>query len=171
MPMTSDAFPFKEIIPLINVGLLGVGALLGMVIQSWIDRGTTASNRLFEERLKTLNEIWTTLIEVKLIYARKISLGHKKWIEKYKDEATDTVNKFRNSIDRAQVILDAPVVEALRNIDGYLHSLLFDDNQKPSDYAKEINNLTDRLEKAVEKSMRKKTHKITLKLPIREEEL
>ena len=145
--------------------LLAVGSgltLLGTLVQAAIQRRTSSSNRLFELRLEALTGVWAELISVRDIFAAKIPLGHTKWAAERGAEAKAALNRFRCEVDRSQVVLDGGVTLVLRRIDTYLYQRLCEDDQKPSDYAREFGALVKKLEAVVNDSMRRSTHRVSL---------
>jgi hypothetical protein len=129
--------------------LLAVGAgltLFGALAQAAINRRTSSSNRLLELRVEALSTIWIELVATRDIFGDKIALGHPRWLKERSKDAASALNRLRCQVDRSQVILDASVTGALREIDSYLFLFLREDEQKPSVYAREFGDLIAKLD-------------------------
>jgi len=139
--------------------------LLGVLLKSWLDLKSTTSNRLFDERIFALKDVWGKLIDVKSKCDLKISLGYERWALKCFEDAKQASREFQTSINRAQIILNAPVIQALRNIDAYFYLFInMEEGVKTSDYINDLKALIGKLEKEIQKMMRQDIHTITLDL-------
>jgi len=100
---------------------------------------------------------------VKDVYAAKIPLGHANWVKSHKVEAEEKLNSFRHSVDANQVILPKTIIENLREIDSYMHELLWsEEGQKPSEYVAEINKQLASLSTEANSCFKKRTHAIDI---------
>jgi len=145
--------------------LAGAGlTLLGALAQAALDRRTVSTSKILELRLEALNRIWTELVATRNIFEEKFQLGHARWVEVRGRAAEDALNRFRNEIDRSQVLLDANVTKVLREIDAYLYLLLSEEQQKPSAYIEEFGGLLHNLERTIEATLNRVNQRITLAL-------
>jgi hypothetical protein len=143
-----------------------IGAAIAIIsswVKAWIDRETATSNELLKQRIKALNDIWLCFIKAKNTYVHKVEMGHAKWLKEYKNEAQKDIDAFREEIDKNQIILPCEIVEALREIDIYLFNVLALDDQKSSDYIKDIDKLLNDLSEKTNAVLGKRTHAINLK--------
>lgn len=138
-------------------------AIISSWVNAWINRETATSNELLKQRIKALNDIWLCFIKAKNTYACKVPMGHAKWLKEYKDKAQNDIDAFREEIDKNQIILPCEIVEVLREIDIYLFNLLSLDDQKSSDYKKDIDKLLNDLSEKTNAVLGKRTHAINLK--------
>lgn len=72
-----------------DILLLIIGAVIALFsiwATAWIERETSASNEVFNQRLHALSEIWLAFMAVKDVYAIKIAKGHENWIISNKEE-------------------------------------------------------------------------------------
>ena len=100
--MTNDFL--KEIV---LVALGAITALVGASFKAWLDRGTYVSNKLFEQRLSTLNVLWLKFSDVKPIFWQKIALGYDNWRIRHYSEAERVLYEFKTEVDKSQMILDS----------------------------------------------------------------
>uniref|UniRef100_UPI0040565975 hypothetical protein n=1 Tax=Candidatus Electronema sp. TaxID=2698783 RepID=UPI0040565975 len=143
-----------------------VGAATAIIfnwVKAWIDRETATSNELLKQRIKALNDIWLCFIKAKNTYVHKFEMGHAKWLKEYRNEAQKDIDAFREEIDKNQIILPCEIVEVLREIDIYLFDVLGLDDQKFSDYKKDIDKLLNNLSEKTNAVLGKRTHAINLK--------
>jgi len=138
-------------------------ALISSWAKAWIDRETATSNELLKQRIQALNGIWLCFIKAKNTYSHKVTMGHAKWLERYKEEAQKDINNFRSEVDANQIVLPHEIIEALRNIDAYMLGVLDMDYQKPSEYVDEIERLLCLLSDKTNSALSKRTHKVNLK--------
>lgn len=139
-------------------------ALFSTWVKSWIDREAHCSNEIFKQRMSCLNKIWFLFYEVKNIFGKKISLGHSKWVEQDSDEAREKLDAFRRAIDESQIVLGQEIISGFRELDVYLYVLMTDEEQKPSQYISELNEILNKLSKVINKNMDKRVHKVDLNL-------
>lgn len=145
--------------------LLLLGSLLtlaGVFVKAWIDAASGSSALLFERRLDALHAVWERFNTVRRIYGAKISLGHTRWLAERGDEAKAAVDEFRSAIDNSQITLDASVVAVFYELDQFFYLLLFEDENMPGAYARDLRKLLNRLQEAIQKNMRSHYHQITL---------
>lgn len=142
---------------------LGSGVTLVVTLASaFLQRLTASSALLFERRLEALNAVWAALVQARSEFTPRVGMGHKNWMElKYKS-ALSALDRFQRAIEINQVLLDAQVVLALRAIDVYLYTLPDEEDLTASQFVSELRRLTQALESAVQKSMRRITHRVTL---------
>lgn len=138
-------------------------ALLSSRVKAWIDRETAISNDLLSRRIQSLNDIWLFFIPVKKVFAKKISFGHQKWLEKYQVVAQKELDTFRDKIDQNQIVLPMEIIDELREIDLYLNNVLYREAQMPSEFVSELETHLNSLSKITNKMLSKRTHLIHLK--------
>lgn len=149
-----------------NLMYLIVGAAIGIIsswIKAWIDRETATSNELLRLRIQALNAIWLRYMKARDTYSHMASMKYKDWLEKHKDNATVDINAFRAEIDKHQIVLPHEIVDALRDIDTYMHGLLFLEDKTTGQYKKEIDDYLATLTEKSNSVLTKRTHSINLK--------
>jgi hypothetical protein len=139
-----------------------ISTLVGVWISAWLQRSTASSSHVFERRLAALTDLWTALVEVQQQFVPKIPKGHAAWKEESYEAALSALNRYRTALEVKQILLDADVVVALRDLDIFFYLTLDEDEQKPSAYIAEHNRLIKALERAVQRSMRQRIHHVTL---------
>lgn len=159
--MTSDFL--KEII-LFALG--GIVALAGAGLKAWLDRGTYVSNKIFEERLSSLNALWLKFNDVKTIFLQRIPLGYDNWRSQYYSEAERVLYDFRTAIDRSQMILDSEIITAFRSVHKYLFLSKDNKAQAPETFTSELGDEILKLSSKVNSTMAKRSHNIFLQLSI-----
>lgn len=148
-----------------NILFLVVGALITLVaswFKSKLDRETAMSNDLFKQRIQSLNAIWLSFLSLRTSFADKVPMGHKEWKDENGEKARKDLDIFRAKIDENQVILPCPVINALREIDKNLASVLNMDDQQASDYTAKLEKLLKKLTEVVQETFSMKTHAINL---------
>lgn len=139
-----------------------ISTLAGVWLSSWLQRSTASSSHVFERRLDALTEVWTALVEVQQQFVAKISKGHAAWKKESYDVALNTLNRYRTALEEKQILLDADVIVAFRELDMFFYLTLVEEEQRPSAYVAERAKLIKALELAVQRSMRQRTHHVTL---------
>ena len=147
---------------LLFIILGAVVALLSSWVKACIDRETKTSNQLLQQRIQSLNDIWLLFIPLKRTFAKKISLGHEKWLEKYHDTALKELDTFRDKIDQNQIILPVEIINEFRKIDSYLDEVLYLETQKPSEFDRNLKNHLNSLSIITNRVLSKRTHSIKL---------
>jgi len=137
-------------------------ALISSWVKSWIERESVCSNEIYKQRISCLNEIWRAFYEVKEIYGNKISMGHKKWLSTHREESLEKLNKFRRVIDDSQIVLSKEIIVEFRELDTYLYTLIFEDENVPSEYVAELNLILEKISSAINTHMNKRVYKIDL---------
>jgi len=139
-------------------------ALMSAWTKSWIERESVCSNEIYKQRITFLNKIWCSFYEVKNVYGAKVSMGHENWINSHREDALNKLNAFRRDIDESQIVLSKDIVSEFRELDSYLFTLLDEEEQKPSEYVKELNVILKRVSKSINENMNKRVYKIDLHL-------
>ncbi len=154
-----------ELLPTITGAAIAlISGLITALVKSWIDREAHCSNEVFKQRISCMNQIWSSFYEVKNIYGSKITLGHSKWLAQNRDKALEKLNAFRKTIDESQIVLSHEIISGFRELDTYLFTLLDDEDQKPSQYELDLNEILDKLSKTINQNMYKRVYKVDLHL-------
>ena len=95
-------------------------------------------------------------------FGPKVSKGHAAWKKEHYDTALNTLNRYRTVLEERQILLDADVTVALRELDMFFYLTLDEEEQRPGAYVTERAKLIKALELAVQSSMRRRTHEVTL---------
>ena len=136
--------------------------LVGAIVKTWLDRRTHSSNRIFELRVEALNRVWQAFNEMKGLFATPVEIGFDPRSQENVQRAGEALTTFRRSIDNAQVVLPAEVIDVLRRMDELYFLYLRDDQQRPSNFQRELKRLLDELTTAANKTFGKQTHLIKL---------
>ena len=136
--------------------------LVGAIVKTWLDRRTHSSNRIFELRVEALNRVWQAFNEMKGLFAIRIEIGFGRWSQDYAQKAAEALATFRRSIDNAQVVLPAEVIDVLRRMDELYYLYLGDDQQRPSNFNRELKRLLGELTTAANNTLAKQTHLVKL---------
>lgn len=139
-------------------------SLSSVALKSTLDRQSYCSNKLFEGRLEALNKIWQALVLTAGIFARKITKGHKTWLEEDREEALKSLDDFKNTVNFNGIMLDAQVVSALLSLDSFWYETLLGDDQSPAEYVSCLNNHMNKLNNAINKTLNMRYHAIHLQL-------
>ncbi len=156
----TNAF-LKEIV-LFALGAIAV--LVGVGLKAWLDRGTYVSNKIFDERLSTLNRLWLKFNDVKAIFLQRVPLGYDNWRSRHYSEAETVLYELRTSIDRSQMILDSEIIAAFRSVHEFLFLSKDNKAQQPAAFTSELGRRISKLSDKVNSTMAKRNHKISLRL-------
>jgi len=138
--------------------------LAGAIVKSWLDRRTHSSTRVFEMRVDALNRIWQAFNEMKGLYASRVERGLAEWESEVSHDARRALTHFRRSIDNAQVVLPAEVIDVLRRIDEVY--FLYDGNPDAIgiQFLRDVRVLLQELTTVVNAAMSQPTHQLDLRL-------
>lgn len=148
-----------------DIVLIFLGTLIAFVsfwAKAIVDRQTIASNELLKQRMACINDIWVQFIKVKKVYFKRMC--NDDWLNEHGKNAKEQLDKFREKIEKNQIILPSDVTKAFLELDYYFSALQYDNNKMTSVFRKELNVKLNDLSTAINKSSSKKTHKIHIKL-------
>ncbi len=112
--------------------------------------------------MEALNRVWQAFNEMKGLFATPVEIDFDPRSQENVQKAGEALTTFRRSIDNAQVVLPAEVIDALRRMDELYYLYLGDDQQRPSNFQRDLKRLLDELTTAANKTLAKQTHLVKL---------
>lgn len=164
MPFLSDAMTNDFLKAIVLFALGAIAALVGAGLKAWLDRGTHVSNKIFDDRLSTLNSLWLKFNDVRAIFLQRIPLGYDNWRSRHYSEAEKVLYEFLAAIDRSQMILDSEIIAAFRSVHEFLFLSKDNKAQEPETFKSELDRRISNLSEKVNSTMAKRNHKISLQL-------
>jgi len=164
IPLLTDVMTNDFLKDILLFALGAIVALVGAGLKAWLDRGTYVSNKIFDERLSSLNALWLKFNDVRAIFLQRIPLGYDNWRSRHYSEAERVLYEFRTAIDRSQMIVDSEIIAAFRSVHEFLFLLKDNKAQEPEAFTSELGRQISKLSDKVNSTMAKRNHKISLQL-------
>jgi len=137
---------------------------LGAVIGQIISRTTFVSNKVFEQRLETINKVWAVFIEIKILVHKSLHIGYKKWREDHYVEAESLLEQFRAEIDKSQILLDYRIIEGFRKLN--MLYMLYAEGNMGERFPEQYHSALSELAESINKVLKRRTQVIKLNLNV-----